>query len=142
MKKKMETTRDQLAEALYQKGLALAEIETVKGEKVVDKEDAKAATDSSVKSDLFEENFKELKKWVDVRSSRYGTLFVIRERRQERLGTALKLLSDMIQEDGQPPKKKFYDLKLSLLEQIGWHHLVSYEKQWMHVRFPASLPLF
>ncbi|KAK4384978.1 Tripeptidyl-peptidase 2 [Sesamum angolense] len=73
MKKKMETTRDQLAEALYQKGLALAEIETVKGEKVVDKEDAKAATDSSVKSDLFEENFKELKKWVDVRSSRYGT---------------------------------------------------------------------
>lgn len=30
MKKKMETTRDQLAEALYQKGLALAEIESLK----------------------------------------------------------------------------------------------------------------
>lgn len=29
-KKKMETTREQLAEALYQKGLALAEIETLK----------------------------------------------------------------------------------------------------------------
>ncbi|XP_011076155.1 tripeptidyl-peptidase 2 isoform X2 [Sesamum indicum] len=142
LKKKMETTRDQLAEALYQKGLALAEIESIKGEKVVDKEDAKAASDSSVKPDLFEENFKELRKWVDVKSSRYGTLFVIRERRQGRLGTALKVLSDMIQEDGQPPKKKFYDLRLSLLEQIGWHHLVSYEKQWMHVRFPASLPLF
>ncbi|KAL0304275.1 UNVERIFIED_CONTAM: Tripeptidyl-peptidase 2 [Sesamum radiatum] len=142
VKKKMETTRDQLAEALYQKGLALAEIETIKGEKVVDKEDAKAASDSSIKPDLFEENFKELKKWVDVKSSRYGTLFVIRERHQGRLGTALKVLTDMIQEDGQPPKKKFYDLKLSLLEQIGWHHLVSYEKQWMHVRFPASLPLF
>ncbi|KAL2227071.1 UNVERIFIED_CONTAM: Tripeptidyl-peptidase 2 [Sesamum indicum] len=137
-------------------GVALL-ISAMKGEKVVDKEDAKAASDSSVKPDLFEENFKELRKWVDVKSSRYGTLFVIRERRQGRLGTALKfyfvsveeesqkmdqVLSDMIQEDGQPPKKKFYDLRLSLLEQIGWHHLVSYEKQWMHVRFPASLPLF
>jgi hypothetical protein len=29
-KKKMESTRDQLAEALYQKGLALAEIESLK----------------------------------------------------------------------------------------------------------------
>lgn len=30
MKKKMDTTRDQLAEALYQKGLAMAEIESLK----------------------------------------------------------------------------------------------------------------
>ncbi|KAG6411347.1 hypothetical protein SASPL_129428 [Salvia splendens] len=133
----METNRDQLAEALYQKGLALAEIESAKGEKVVETEnDAKAATDSSSKLDLFEENFKELQKWVHVKSTRYGTLYIIRERRK------LKVLSDMIQEDGQPPKKKFYDLKLSLLEQIGWDHLVSYEKQWMNVLFPASLPLF
>ncbi|KAL8557152.1 hypothetical protein ACS0TY_004563 [Phlomoides rotata] len=142
MKKKMDTTRDQLTEALYQKGLALAEIESLKGEKVADTEDAKAATDSSVQQDLFEENFKEVQKWVDVKSSRYGTLYVIRERRKGRLGTALKVLVDMIQEDGQPPKKKFYDLKLSLLEQIGWTHLVQYEKQWMNVLFPPSLPLF
>ncbi|XP_047941197.1 tripeptidyl-peptidase 2 isoform X1 [Salvia hispanica] len=142
-KKKIETNRDQLAEALYQKGLALAEIESAKqGEKVVETEDAKASTDSNSKLDLFEENFKELQKWVDVKSTRYGTLYIIRERRKGRLGTALKVLSDMIQEDGQPPKKKFYDLKLSLLEQIGWDHLVSYEKQWMNVLFPASLPLF
>lgn len=32
MKKKMETMRDQLAEALYQKGIALAEIESLKVE--------------------------------------------------------------------------------------------------------------
>lgn len=30
IKKKKETTRDQLAEALYQKGLALAEIESLR----------------------------------------------------------------------------------------------------------------
>ncbi|GER46667.1 tripeptidyl-peptidase [Striga asiatica] len=141
-KKKMEQTRDQLADALYQKGLALAEIESLKGVSTVDKEEVKHAPDSTAHPDLFEQNFKELKKWADVKSSRYGTLFVIHEKRKGRLGNALKVLNDMIQEDSQPPKKKFYDLKLSLLEQIGWSHLVSYEKQWMNVRFPASLPLF
>uniref|UniRef100_A0A5B6YUZ2 Tripeptidyl-peptidase 2 n=1 Tax=Davidia involucrata TaxID=16924 RepID=A0A5B6YUZ2_DAVIN len=155
LKKKMETTRDQLAEALYQKGLALAKIESLKqGEKassaLASTEDAKvvggtddqSALDTNVPPDLFEESFKELNKWVDVKSSKYGTLSVIRERRRGRLGTALKVLNDMIQDDGEPPKKKLYELKVSLLDQIGWGHLVSYEKQWMHVRFPASLPLF
>lgn len=137
LKKKMETTRDQLAEALYQKGIALAEIEHLK----VDAEDAEAASDSHVQPDLFEENFKELKKWVDVKSSRYGTLLVTSERRKGRLGTALKVLNDMIQ-DEQPPKRKLYEMKISLLEQIEWYHLVSYEKLWMNVRFPACLPLF
>lgn len=55
-------------------------------------EDAKPAPDSTVQPDLFEENFKELQKWVDVKSSRYGTLYIIRERRKGRLGTALKVL--------------------------------------------------
>ncbi|XP_073032784.1 LOW QUALITY PROTEIN: tripeptidyl-peptidase 2 [Primulina eburnea] len=142
-KKKMETTREQLAEALYQKGLAIAEIDLLKhGEKVVDKEDTQAASDSSGQSVLFEENFKELQKWVDMKSSKYGTLSVIRERRKGCLGTAVKVLNNMIQEDGHPPNKKFYELKLSLLEQMGWGHIVTYEKQWMNVRFPANLPLF
>ncbi|KAK7860932.1 tripeptidyl-peptidase 2 [Quercus suber] len=71
--------------------------------------------ESGVQPDLFEENFKELKKWA---------------------------LNDIIQDDGEPPKKKLYELKLSLLDEIGWCHLATYERQWMHVRFPASLPLF
>ncbi|KAF3954238.1 hypothetical protein CMV_020394 [Castanea mollissima] len=93
--------------------------------------------------DLFEENFKELKKWVNLKSSKYGTLLVLVlcERRSGRLGTALKALNDIIQDDGEPPKKKLYELKLSLLDEIGWSHLAIYERQWMHVRFPASLPL-
>ncbi|WRX16951.1 Peptidase S8/S53 domain - like 10 [Theobroma cacao] len=147
--KKMETTRDQLAEALYQKGLALAEIESVKGEKASalvteGTKDVDQAGDEGIdiQSDLFEENFKELNKWVDLKSSKYGTLSVLRERRSGRLGTALKVLNDMIQDDGEPPKKKFYELKLTLLDDIGWSHLSTYEGQWMHVRFPTSLPLF
>ena len=47
--------------------------------------------ESGVQPDLFEENFKELKKWVDLKSSKYGTLLVLRERRSGRLGTALKV---------------------------------------------------
>ncbi|KAJ6386456.1 hypothetical protein OIU78_016376 [Salix suchowensis] len=132
LKKKMATTRDQLAEALYQKGLALMEIESLKGEK--------AETEET--KDLFEDNFKELQKWVDTKSSKYGTLLVVRERRRGRLGAALKALNEMMQDNGDPPKKKLYELKLSLLDEIGWDHFATYEKQWMLLRFPPSLPLF
>ncbi|KAE8663274.1 Tripeptidyl-peptidase 2 [Hibiscus syriacus] len=153
-KKKMETSRDHLAEALYQKGLALAEIESLKVEKAsdlsategtkdLDQTGGQSGVGSDIESDLFEENFKELTKWVDLKSSKYGTLSVLRERRCGRLGTALKVVNDMIQDDGcGPPKKKLYELKLSLLDEIGWSHISTYERQWMHVRFPPSLPLF
>lgn len=49
---------------------------------------------------------------------------------------------DIIQDDSETPKKKLYELKLSLLDEIGWTHLATYERQWMFVRFPPSLPLF
>lgn len=148
-KKKIESTRDQLAEALYQKGLALAEIESLKE---VDNSPAAATTeganpveqskDDGIHPDLFDENFKELKKWVDVKCTKYGILLVTHEKRSQRIGTALKVLTDIIQDDTEPAKKKLYELKLSLLEEVGWNHLATYERQWMLVRFPPSLPLF
>ncbi|XP_050387526.1 tripeptidyl-peptidase 2, partial [Argentina anserina] len=152
MKKKMEITRDQLAEALYQKGLALADILSLQG----DKPSATEVTEGSKEADKtvdsgpgsgvlferFEDTFKELQKWVEVKSSKYGILSVTREKHHGRLGTALKVLNDMIQESAELPKKKLYEEKLVLLEEIGWQHLVTYERQWMHVRFPPSLPLF
>ncbi|XP_077225985.1 tripeptidyl peptidase ii [Tasmannia lanceolata] len=149
IKKKMEATRDQLAEALYRKGIALAEIESLKVEKSslgsnsTGTKDSQSMMESSVlESDLFEANFKELLKWVDVKPSKYGMLLLLRERRCGRLGTALKVLNDMIQEDSEPPKKSSYVLKLTLLNEIGWAHVASYEKQWMYIRFPTGLPLF
>ncbi|WVZ74307.1 hypothetical protein U9M48_022508 [Paspalum notatum var. saurae] len=130
-KKKMEETRDQLANALYQKGIALAEIESLKsGESI----------EPSAK-DIFEENYKELVKWVDAKSAKYGTLTVLRERRCGRPGTALKVLNDLIQNESEP-KKKLYDLKIQLIEEMGWSHVLTYEKQWMQVRFPPTLPPF
>lgn len=62
IKKKMETTRNQLAEALYQKGLALLEIERLKeGDKTTESAATEGAKPDAPK-DLFEENFKELMK--------------------------------------------------------------------------------
>ncbi|KAK9063197.1 hypothetical protein SSX86_017067 [Deinandra increscens subsp. villosa] len=143
-KKKMETTRDQLIEALYQKGLALVEVASLKGEmaalaanlgaEVVDKPGGGV--------DLFEEAFKELQKWADAKSSKFNTLLMIRERHSGRLGTALKVVNGMIEESSGPAKKKLYEERISLLEESGWGHLVVYEKQWMLVRFPPALPLF
>ncbi|KAK3154839.1 hypothetical protein QOZ80_2BG0195730 [Eleusine coracana subsp. coracana] len=131
-KKKMEETRDQLADALYQKGLALAEIESLKSDKSIEVSS----------KDVFEENYKELIKWVDPKSAKYGTLTVLRERRCGRPGTALKVLSDLIQDESEKSKKKLYDLKIQLVEEMGWTHISTYEKQWMHVRFPPTLPPF
>ncbi|KAI5444495.1 variant 3, tripeptidyl-peptidase II Tpp2 [Lathyrus oleraceus] len=141
-RKRFESTRDQLAEALYEKGLALAEIESLKDLDAKNGVDSKQSADDGSHPDLFEENFLELKKWVDVKSSKYGVLTVTRERRSQRLGTALKVLCDIIQNDAEPAKKKFYELKLSLLDEIGWKHLATYERQWMLVRFPPTLALF
>lgn len=130
-KKKIEETRDQLADALYHKCLALAEIESLKSDESIE---------VSAK-DIFEENYKELIKWVDVKSAKYGTSTVLREKRCGRPGTALKILNDLIQNESEP-KKKLYDLKIQLIEEMGWNHVSTYEKQWMQVRFPPSLPPF
>lgn len=54
----------------------------------------------------------------------------------------IQVLYDIIQDDTETAKKKFYELKISLLDEIGWTHLATYERQWMLVRFPPTLPLF
>ncbi|KAJ8511728.1 hypothetical protein OPV22_002162 [Ensete ventricosum] len=145
IKKKMEVTRDQLAEALYQKGLALADAESSEVDQPVVTSIAVSGTDFDVPSDepdIFEETLKVLKKWVDIKSTKYCMLLVVRERRCGRIGTALKVLTNMMEGEAEPPKKKLYDLKIQLVDQIGWTHVAVYERQWMHVRFPTSLPLF
>lgn len=55
--------------------------------------DNEQSTDDGSHPDSFEENFQELRKWVDVKSPKYGILLVTRERRSQRLGTALKVFS-------------------------------------------------
>lgn len=54
----------------------------------------------------------------------------------------VQVLNDLIRDESEPPKKKLYELKISLIDELGWPHIATYERQWMHVRFPSSLPLF
>ena len=58
----------------------------------MDKTDGESKDDGTLPN-LFEENFKELKKWVDVKCPKYGILLVTNEKRNQRLGTALKVFS-------------------------------------------------
>ncbi|TQE03902.1 hypothetical protein C1H46_010429 [Malus baccata] len=60
-------------------------------EKEGDKPAEAEGAEGGAGSDLFEKNFKELQKWVEVKSSKYGTLSVLREKRAGRHGTALKV---------------------------------------------------
>lgn len=47
--------------------------------------------EESSQKDKFEENYRELTKWVDVKLSKFCTLTVLREKRLSRPGTALKV---------------------------------------------------
>ncbi|GLJ21474.1 hypothetical protein SUGI_0396320 [Cryptomeria japonica] len=155
-KKKMEAQREWLAEAYYRKGLAVEKIDSLKEKKVErddnpavaspessdDKEKNVSSLDADDTRDLFEENYEEFRKWADVFSPKYGLLTIVRERRSKRLGTALKVLSKILEDKSKPPQKKLFNLKLALIEEIGWSHLVSYEKDWMLVLFPSDYPLF
>lgn len=75
---------------LLQGDKASSTLAPTEGENIVDRTDDQSVPDAKTQPDLFEENFKELKKWVDVKS-KYGTLLVIREQRCGRPGTALKV---------------------------------------------------
>ncbi|KAG6541056.1 hypothetical protein Mapa_017543 [Marchantia paleacea] len=171
MKKEMETQRDALADALYKKGLAYIEIEeqapetttsTKPEEKIPESTEselslmgegeppnigtksvtADKAGSGDEKLDIFEENYKELRKWVDTASSKFALLTVKREDRAGRQGIAIKALNDLIQDDSKPPQKNLFELRIQLFEKIGWAHIAAYERKWLSVRFPSGYPLF
>lgn len=176
LKQEMETQRDALADALYKKGQAIAELEddslletilseeSKAGDETQDEKStpdleppsvehqengagAIATPDETANSrddakDQFEEAYCELCKWVDISSTKYSFLMVLREKRCGRLGTAIKVLNELIQDDAKPPKKSLCDLQVKLLQQIGWLHWAEYVRKWMLVRFPHGLPLF
>eukprot|EP00252_Welwitschia_mirabilis_P023337 TRINITY_DN6570_c0_g1_i2.p1 TRINITY_DN6570_c0_g1~~TRINITY_DN6570_c0_g1_i2.p1 ORF type:complete len:443 (-),score=97.06 TRINITY_DN6570_c0_g1_i2:334-1662(-) len=139
VKKHMEELRDYLADAFYKKGLALTELESLMpGE--ADEKKNEILGDSQ--NDRFEENYEELCKWADVTSHKYGLLSVQRERRLKRLGSALKVIDHLIQDDSKAPEKKLFDVRMSIIEETGWEYLASYERDWLLVRFPEKYPLF
>ncbi|KAI5070002.1 hypothetical protein GOP47_0014345 [Adiantum capillus-veneris] len=160
----MEKQHDALVDALYKKGLALAELEDDSIVELVTGEDLKGgesteertespnSTDISIQGgtqglsaasdDSFEETYLELRKWIDISSTRYSLLKVIHEKRAGRFGTALKVLNELLQDDGKAPKRSLYELQVYLLENIGWGHWAVLARKMLLVYFPSNYPLF
>ncbi|MCO5584272.1 hypothetical protein L7F22_038196 [Adiantum nelumboides] len=160
----MEKQHDALVDALYKKGLALAELdddsivelvteeELKGGDSAQEKAESPSSTEIPVEGgtqgspaacdDRFEETYLELRKWVDISSTKYSLLKVIHEKRAGRFGTALKVLNELLQEDGKAPKRSLYELQVSLLEKVGWVHWAALAKKTLLVCFPLNYPLF
>ncbi|MCO5584157.1 hypothetical protein L7F22_038080 [Adiantum nelumboides] len=155
----MEKQHDALVDALYKKGLALAKLEDDSivdelkgGDSAQEKAELPSSTEIPVEGgtqgspaacdDRFEETYLELRKWVDISSTKYSLLKVIHEKRAGRFGTALKVLNELLQEDGKAPKRSLYELQVSLLEKVGWVHWAALAKKTLLVCFPPNYPLF
>ncbi|XP_024527545.1 tripeptidyl-peptidase 2 [Selaginella moellendorffii] len=160
-KKDMEMQRDAFLDALCKKLTAIAEkeeqqnkagvFESAKQESIETPQDESGEGSSEVvkeedkkqeDSSEYEATFAELRKWVDITSSKYALFNVKRERKLKRYGNALKALNELIQDDSKPPQKPLFELRIRILEEMGLKHWVEYEKHWLAIRFPNSLPLF
>lgn len=53
-----------------------------------------------------------------------------------------QFLNDLIQDESKPPQKSLYELRVKLFEELEWPHLADYERKWLPVRFPSSIPPF
>ena len=118
---RMEMRRDALVEALFRKARALS----YGG-------DARRAA--------FLATWRELEAWADVDEGRFLPLRVRREQARGRPGAALKLLQARLGKE--PASRALLDLRIELLETLGWAPWAAHEKTWMALRFPAAYPPF
>lgn len=129
----MGKKKDILIEALARKARACGDIES-----------------SSDPSD-FDSTLKELKKWVDIdKDKKYAVLVIEREKRAERLGAALKLLNDLIKNNGEDTKggicpmskADLFAKRAQILEDLGYTELVVHDKKWRVISAPKAYALF
>jgi tripeptidyl-peptidase-2 len=90
----------------------------------------------------FEETWSLLEAWGDpVSMDDDGfELSVTRERRRNRMATALGMVDDRIAT--HPQEQPLYELRLELLEELGWGHLASAQRNDLLRRFPDSYQPF
>ena len=120
--------RDRLADVLHRKVRALGAMElpeVVKQHPVEDPQELDRR---------FNDTFSELQRWVDTKDVKYVSLQVQRERRRERWGVALGLLSGAIAKD--PSQRRFYEERLDLYETLGWETARQREAERLLARFP------
>ncbi|GAB4139011.1 MAG: hypothetical protein Tsb009_07640 [Planctomycetaceae bacterium] len=130
LRKQMEKQRDLLTDTLYRKGRALGYMELPE---VLEKNPLKNPKQHDKD---FEDNFRELQKWVDTTDKKYVLLHVRRERRKQRYGLALEFLRKY---DSPNSTNYFYHKKhRDIYEKLGWKHLAGYVSRSMIRRFPKD----
>ena len=134
LRKEFEKQRDRLVDALYRKGRAIGyrELPDVIAEHPID--------DPEAQHQAFEDNFRELARWVDPSGEEHYLLAVRRHRRRERWGLALKLLNDHM--DHPHPERLQNKKRRDMYGEMGWDDWRDYEHHWMLIRFPETYQPF
>lgn len=136
----MDEKKDALIEALARKARAVADLEKENDDKEV--EDIGTS---------FEQILVELKKWVDVDcNSKYAVLSLEKERRMGRLGLVLKLITKLLEKDGEDTKggicplskSDLLDRRAEVLKTLGYAHLSEYDKSWRVLSSPKDFAPF
>ncbi|MEW4487034.1 S8 family serine peptidase [Thalassoglobus sp. JC818] len=129
-KKKWETARKHLIDAIYRKGRALAYME------LPDVIEDHPIDDPKQHEKEFDANFQLLSSWVDPTSKDYFLLQIRYDRRRGNFGEALKILNKNFG-SGQPVYFH-YKKRRDLYELLGWDDLRDIEQHWMWRYFPES----
>jgi tripeptidyl-peptidase-2 len=129
-RKERTAERDDLADALYRKGRALGYMELPE---VVEKH---PIADAAAHDAAFEENFRELSRWVDTAAEKYYLLQVRRDRRKGRQGLALELLNRHLATES--PNEEHFEKRRDMYGELGWEDLRDYEQRWILIRFPEE----
>ena len=128
-KKKWDTQKSALITALR----AHAKLDLAVAQAAEEKERPKAI-------ESFETVWKQLTRWSPADEAANADLRLDREQLHERYGNALKLVIAQISK--APTTKKHYELRLKLLEKLGWTEWKKHQKKDLLIRFPDKYPPF
>jgi len=127
--KKWDTQKSALITALR----AHAKLDLAVAQAAEEKERPKAI-------ESFEAVWKQLTRWSPADEAANADLRLDREQLHERYGNALKLVIAQISK--APTTKKHYELRLKLLEKLGWTEWEKHQKKDLLIRFPDKYPPF
>jgi hypothetical protein len=139
-RKAMDEKKEALIEALARKARAVSDLERENNDKEV--EDL---------GTTFEQSLVDLKKWVDVESSnKYAVLTLEKERRLGRSGLVLKLITKLLEKDGEDTKggicqfskAELLNRRAEVLETMGYSHLAQNDKMWRLISSPTAFSPF
>jgi tripeptidyl-peptidase-2 len=90
--------------------------------------------------DALEETYRELERWADLEDDANAELLVTREQRRGRPAVALGVLDGLL--DDGPAKRELYEMRVELLEELGWTDRADRERSWLLIRRPEGYPPF